>query len=288
MTREERIEQARQRYHRAIDATSAPATAKSWGKRRFEHGLELADEFEKAVGPLAGLRLLEVASGLCGDLAGLAARGAKCTGSDWEDLDYPILLRNLSEESIRLVRFDAMKRWPFADRSFDVVVSMELVELVQDFDQFFGEMSRVLKPGGAALINTSLVLKGLRDDPLYHLPGLILLPSPLRKFIGEKIFNRHPHFQLSSHSMYSAAVLRPAARRAGLSLTPMKLASSPIAARVSRWPFAGLWKKLLCRYFFDFILVRPVARADPERPEPATGSRPRRSVRPMAEAVGGR
>jgi ubiquinone/menaquinone biosynthesis C-methylase UbiE len=40
------------------------------------------------------------------------------------------------------------ERLPFADESFDVVVSNGVIDLIPDKDAVFGELFRVLKPGG--------------------------------------------------------------------------------------------------------------------------------------------
>jgi ubiquinone/menaquinone biosynthesis C-methylase UbiE len=40
------------------------------------------------------------------------------------------------------------ERLPFADASFDVVISNGVIDLVPDKDAVFGELYRVLRPGG--------------------------------------------------------------------------------------------------------------------------------------------
>ena len=47
-----------------------------------------------------------------------------------------------------------LQKLPFADQSFDVVVSMSVVEHLDDPDRAFAEFARVLKPGGALVVLT--------------------------------------------------------------------------------------------------------------------------------------
>ncbi len=57
-----------------------------------------------------------------------------------------------------------VRRLPFADRSFDVVLCSEVLEHVEDPDGAFGEMLRVLK-GGGYLIVTTPFLYPLHEEP---------------------------------------------------------------------------------------------------------------------------
>lgn len=256
MTNQLRIDCVRHRYHQAIDETNAAPATRRWTKGRFEHGLALADEIERAIGPLAGRRILEVGAAFGAPTAAFLARGAECVGSDRFDFQYSRLSAALRGEPIRFLQCDGFKHWPFADASFDAVVALELIEMIEDLDAFFGEMARVLRPGGCGFIGTAPVLKGLRRDPIYGLPGTSALPNRLRRLVATKVFHRGSDFRLSNHTIYSAGVFAPAARCCGLDLVPMKFAGSPIMARAARWPMSRLWQWLLRRYAFDFILLR--------------------------------
>lgn len=55
---------------------------------------------------------------------------------------------------VRAVVADLARRLPFADQSFDVVHSNQVIEHVPDIDQFLSEMYRVLRPGGYVVIST--------------------------------------------------------------------------------------------------------------------------------------
>ena len=44
--------------------------------------------------------------------------------------------------------------WPFKNNSFDVVISNQVIEHINNIDLFVGEIYRVLKPGGYCVIST--------------------------------------------------------------------------------------------------------------------------------------
>ena len=56
------------------------------------------------------------------------------------------------------VRADACEPFPFADESFDVVVSMEGIEHFENQTAFLRECARVLRPGGWLLLTTPNIL----------------------------------------------------------------------------------------------------------------------------------
>lgn len=57
-------------------------------------------------------------------------------------------------KTIPCVGGDLGKRWPFEDGQFDVVVSIEVIEHVENHYHFLRECCRVVKPGGRIVIST--------------------------------------------------------------------------------------------------------------------------------------
>jgi SAM-dependent methyltransferase len=49
------------------------------------------------------------------------------------------------------------ERWPFEDESFDVVISTQVLEHVDDFDNVRAEIGRVLRPGGQVVISVPFI-----------------------------------------------------------------------------------------------------------------------------------
>ncbi len=109
------------------------------------------------IGSVTGLRVLEVACGRGGFVRELSRCGAHVTGCD-----FSFAALRIGQEKLRaaghggssaLVQGDA-QGLPFADNSFDVVVSCETIEHVPDVRSALREMSRVARPGGKLLLTT--------------------------------------------------------------------------------------------------------------------------------------
>src|SRR5690606_33526142 len=66
---------------------------------------------------------------------------------------------------------------PFADNTYDVVISFQVIEHIQDDKLFLSEIHRVLKPGGVALITTPNRRMSLSRNPWHireYLPQELL------------------------------------------------------------------------------------------------------------------
>jgi ubiquinone/menaquinone biosynthesis C-methylase UbiE len=90
---------------------------------------------------IAGRALLEVGAG-----TGLQARELASLGFRVEAIDVPT--SNLAGQRVWPVRDYDGRRVPFADRSFDVVFSSNVLEHIAELDQFESEIARVLKDDG--------------------------------------------------------------------------------------------------------------------------------------------
>ena len=59
-----------------------------------------------------------------------------------------------SSKGVTLKNFDLNKTFDFADEHFDVILSNQVIEHLHNSDNFVGEIHRVLKKGGYAIIST--------------------------------------------------------------------------------------------------------------------------------------
>lgn len=128
-----------------------------WFARRFY--ARLARRYAPSP-PVTG-RLLEMGSGL-GHLLGLLADRFRCVGIDIAHYAARETLHNAPESAALVASADRMEA--FADRSFDVVVALHLVEHLVDPQTCIRHVNRMLASGGLFLFAT--------PNPVYALRGL--------------------------------------------------------------------------------------------------------------------
>jgi SAM-dependent methyltransferase len=109
------------------------------------------------LGPIRGQRVLDVGAGFGRHVYECARRGAHVVALDYA-ADEVVQTRDTlaamvegdeigPDALIGVLRGDA-RRLPFPDASFDVVITSEVLEHIQDDVAAIAEMTRVLKPGG--------------------------------------------------------------------------------------------------------------------------------------------
>ncbi len=106
-------------------------------------------EFDKH----AGKKVLEVGGGLGTDLAQFARNGAHTTDYDLSSGHLAHAKRNFELRGLNgeFIHGDG-ERMPFPDNTFDVVFSNGVIHHTPNTNQVIGEIRRVLKPGGKAII----------------------------------------------------------------------------------------------------------------------------------------
>jgi SAM-dependent methyltransferase len=159
-------------------------------------------QIARMVGDTRGLTCLDVGSNN-GVLSWLLRQG----GGLWHSAD----LEDATVASIRALVGERVERigdrdLPYADGQFDLVVVIDALEHQADDRAFVAELRRIIRPGGALVINVphlkrhSLLNRlrhglGLTDEMHGHLrPGYDL--DGLRRLLG-------PHFTLESSATYS-------------------------------------------------------------------------------------
>jgi SAM-dependent methyltransferase len=126
---------------------------------------------ERALIPGRRLRILDTGCGHGGLIAdALLALGDRLEGRDveiygfevqehgagreryWDDLNEVLCSRFPDTDWTDKVRVaSASEEWPFEDEFFDLVMSNQVLEHVEDLEGFFAQQHRVLKPGGIAI-----------------------------------------------------------------------------------------------------------------------------------------
>jgi ubiquinone/menaquinone biosynthesis C-methylase UbiE len=136
----------------------------NWHERVFSADQEHEDAsspwyelVREQIGNVTGLRILEVACGRGGFVKELSRNGAHVTGCD-----FSLAALRVGQEKLRalgngtsaaLIQGDA-QALPFADESFDLVVSCETIEHVPDVRKALREMWRVARPGAKLFLTT--------------------------------------------------------------------------------------------------------------------------------------
>ncbi|MPZ44886.1 MAG: methyltransferase domain-containing protein [Betaproteobacteria bacterium] len=142
---------------------------------------EWAGRVSDAAQMAPGQKILDVACGT-GALACEAARriepGGTVAGLDRNDGMLAVARRKAPGIDWRLGRAEAL---PFADESFDAVVSQFGLMFFEDRDAALKEMWRALRPGGMLTVAVW--------DTLEHTPGYAAMVALLQRLFGDRIAN---------------------------------------------------------------------------------------------------
>ncbi len=104
--------------------------------------------------PQKGMKILDAGCGTGNFSIKLARLGCTVTGIDISpDMLAIARSKNSPELSVDYLEMD-LNELVFPDESFDGVLSMAAFEFIEDPDQVYQELYRVLKPGGKLLIGT--------------------------------------------------------------------------------------------------------------------------------------
>jgi ubiquinone/menaquinone biosynthesis C-methylase UbiE len=100
-----------------------------------------------------GRTVLDVGCGAGVDLARFARGGAEVTGVDVSESAIGLARKNFEQQGLR-GRFEVAngEQLPFRDASFDLVFAHGVVQYTANPQRLVDECHRVLKPGGAAIV----------------------------------------------------------------------------------------------------------------------------------------
>lgn len=155
---------------------------------RIEEGKQLAGFF--AARGLTG-DVLDIGAGNGGVAVGMSNyEGFRVTGLDILVNRDLLALRGETPLPMRQI-VGTGHHLPFADASFDAVLCLETIEHVPRPDLLGPEIVRVLKKGGQCMITTPPRMRyWFARDPHYAIPGLILLPDGLQRFVASTLMQR--------------------------------------------------------------------------------------------------
>jgi SAM-dependent methyltransferase len=113
--------------------------------------------------------VLDVGSGAGVDTlfsAMMTGSSGKVVGLDLTPAMLERAKKNLSKTDLKIVRFEegSVENLPFADEEFDVVTSNGALNLVPDKARAFGEIYRVLKPGGRLMVADEILIGELPKE----------------------------------------------------------------------------------------------------------------------------
>ncbi|HEV8653885.1 MAG TPA: class I SAM-dependent methyltransferase [Candidatus Limnocylindria bacterium] len=123
-------------------------------------------EVDRAVGPVTGMDLLDVGAGTGRHAIRLAARGARVTAIDFSEEMLAKARAKPGAECVRFLMHDVAHPLPFADRSFDRVLSALVLEHIQvaALPAFFAELGRVTRHDGRIVVTAmhpAMFVKGI-------------------------------------------------------------------------------------------------------------------------------
>ena len=107
--------------------------------------------YEEAAATAKGQTVLDLGCNVGYGTAILASTAARAVGIDVSDQAIQEARSRFPAAEFQVV--DGM-RLPFADGSFDLLTSMQVIEHIVDYDNYLSEIRRVLRPGGTAFFAT--------------------------------------------------------------------------------------------------------------------------------------
>ena len=115
----------------------------------------------RAAQPRPGERVLDVGCGTGIFTAQFARQGARVTGLDVSSQMLAVARKRASQEGLSIeLRQGQAEKLPFPDASFDVALSVTVLEFVEAPAAVVAEMARVVRPGGR-LVVAALSSRGL-------------------------------------------------------------------------------------------------------------------------------
>ncbi|MBS0620203.1 MAG: class I SAM-dependent methyltransferase [Verrucomicrobia bacterium] len=131
----------------------------------LQYNLESIEAYYRHLGTnLSGKKVLDIGCGDGYDLWKMGQLGAILSGIDASDEMVKLASIRNPEAQIKVGHFDAI---PFADNSFDIIVSKWALQTADLIDPIYKEIIRVLKPGGMFICLTSHPIRQFIEKKKY-------------------------------------------------------------------------------------------------------------------------
>jgi 2-polyprenyl-6-hydroxyphenyl methylase/3-demethylubiquinone-9 3-methyltransferase len=158
--------------------------------------------FDRIVGDWRGRTVLDLGCGGGFMAEAMAKKGARVTGIDPAREALAAARRHAEHEGLEIAyREGKGEALPFDDDAFDICVSCDALEHVEDLEKVLDEVARVVKPGGLFLFDTinrnpvaSLVAVTMAERVLRmlpqgtHDPDLFIRPGDLKRALERRGF----------------------------------------------------------------------------------------------------
>lgn len=167
------------------DRMASPDVARRFGELKAKVEDHLATQGSEP------MKVLDVGCSMGIQAAVWAKDGYRVTGVDLD----PDLIRLASENATRTgmpidFRVGSAEDLPFDDGSFDVCMTIELIEHVESWECCLDEVTRVVKPGGMLVLTTSNVLCPVQHE--YRLPLYSWWPAPMKRRAFQLASTKYP------------------------------------------------------------------------------------------------
>lgn len=175
----------------------------------LEKNSNFVEKLEKVIGQVKNKKILEIGSGSGWRSVSMALAGADVCGV--EPVPQGVQASKYRSERYQSLTYKPdfkqgiAEKLPFGDKSFDVVVSFQVIEHVKNIDTAFEEMYRVLKDGGVVYLETGNSLWPREEH--YRIFWMPYTPKFLGK-IYARLRGKNPEHLDNVHFTYKYSMMR--------------------------------------------------------------------------------
>jgi malonyl-CoA O-methyltransferase len=122
---------------------------------------------DQLLGDVRNITIADIGCGTGRHAVRLSAAGARVHAIDFSQamLNKALAKAKVAGADITFKAHDLTQPWPLADGAFDGVVCGLVIDHIADLDAFFGQMRRICRPGGFAVVSVmhpAMMLRGVQ------------------------------------------------------------------------------------------------------------------------------